>query len=319
MYISITDSETGSNKAGSRQLVNYLEKENRATAEGAEEREFWFNTAGREIIPQEVRVRIDGNTAKLGRNDAKFFLINISPSQKETAFLKERFGEKGAEEKLKEYSSRLMDAYAANFKRPLVQDSNDILWYGKLERCRYYGFKDPEVAQGIVKAGDRKEGEQLHVQVIVSRKDITNTIKLSPLNNSRGLNKEHSQRLGQFDRLAFKGSAELIFDQMFGFERQLEDTVNYALTMKKGSAEQKREILQSRPSGADQKSFFNKGASAAHENRGELQELIGAADFSGTGLFDILSSSDALRYENKEEQIPDFGRKKKKKRRPPGI
>lgn len=324
MYISITDSETGSNKAGSMQLVNYLEKENRAASEHAVERELWFNTAGREIVPQEVRVRIDNNISKLGRNDAKFFLINISPSQKETAFLKECFGEKGAEEKLKQYAVRVMDAYAANFKRPAVHDSKDLLWYGKLERFRYYSFKDPEVAKGNVKAGDRKEGEQLHVQIIVSRKDLSNKIKLSPLNNSRGLNIEHSQKLGQFDRVAFKGSAELIFDQMFGFDRAITDTMNYALTMKNGSPEQKKEIsrqddLQGRTTSQHNQTFPDITEVIYKHNTPELQQLIGEVDFSGTGLLDILSSSEALSDDNREDQISDFKKKKKKKRRPPGI
>ncbi|MDQ6532014.1 DUF5712 family protein [Flavobacterium sp. LHD-85] len=325
MYISITDSETGSNKAGSEQLVNYLEKENRAVREdAANARELWFNTASKEIIPQEVRIRIDNNIAKLGRNDAKFFLINISPSQKEIGFLKERFGVQGAEEKLKQYAVRVMDAYADNFKRPSVHDSKDLLWYGKLERNRYYSFKDDEVIQGTVKAGDRKPGEQLHVQIIVSRKDISNKIKLSPLNNSRGLNKEHSEKLGQFDRVAFKGSAEQIFDQMFGFDRPLEETVNYALTMKKGCTDQKQDIylknqLQSRPIDSQQNSLYDTVKVISPHNKPELQQLIDGIDFPAAGLFDILSADNGLVYENMEDQIKDFRKKKKKKRRPPGI
>ncbi|GIQ61285.1 hypothetical protein Flavo103_44200 [Flavobacterium collinsii] len=219
MYINITDSETGNNKASSRQLTNYLEKENHAILEDSLAKELWFNTTNREIIPQEVRVRIDNNTAKLGKDDATFFLINISPSQKEITYLKERFGNQIAEEKLKQHAVLVMDAYARNFKRPGIQDSKGLLWYGKLERYRYYTHRDLEVEQGIINAG-----EQMHVQVIVSRKDISNKIKLSPMNNSRGSNKEHSQRLGQFDRVAFKGSGEHIFDEMFSFDRSLKDT-----------------------------------------------------------------------------------------------
>lgn len=325
MYISITDSETGSNKASSEQLVNYLEKENRAVPEDATSvRELWFNTASRTIIPQQVRVRIDNNIAKLSKSDAKFFLINISPSQKEIVFLKERFGEQGAEEKLKQYAVQVMDAYAANFKRPSVYDSKNLLWYGKLERCRYYSFKDAEVTQGTVKAGDRKAGEQLHVQIIVSRKDISNKIKLSPLNNSRGLNKAHSQKLGQFDRVAFKGSAELIFDQMFGFDRALEDTVNYALTMKKDSPQQKQGIyLQNQPlsrlTDSHHQSFSDTAMVIYKDNIPELQQLIAGINIPAAGLFDILSADDAFIYENIEDQIKDFSKKKKKKRRPPGI
>jgi hypothetical protein len=234
MYINITDSETGNNKGSSRQLVNYLEKENSMTLDQDRAKELWFNHTSKEIIPQEVRIRIDNNRAKLSKNDAKFFLVNISPSQKEITFLKERFTDQGAEEKLKEYAIAVMDAYARNFKRPNIQDSKDLLWYAKLEHYRYYSHVDPEVEQGAVKAGERKAGGQMHVQIIVSRKDISNKIKLSPMNNSRGSNKQHSAKLGEFDRVAFKSSGEQIFDQMFGFDRLLKDTMNYALTMKNG-------------------------------------------------------------------------------------
>ena len=81
MYINITDSETGNNKGSSAALVTYLEKENRLK-ENEVKPEQWFNGKDTTITPQEVRVTIDNNIAKLGRNDAKFYLINISPSQR---------------------------------------------------------------------------------------------------------------------------------------------------------------------------------------------------------------------------------------------
>lgn len=81
-----------------------------------------------------------------------------------------------------------------------------MLWYGKLEHFRYYKHNDPEVKNGLRKKGEAKEGEQMHIQIIVTRKDITNKIKLSPMNNSRGKNAAHSAKLGQFDRKAFKQS-----------------------------------------------------------------------------------------------------------------
>jgi len=324
MYINITDSETGNNKGSSQQLVHYLEKENRATPEGHILKELWFNTTSGAIMPQEVRVRIDNNIARLGKNDAKFFLLNISPSQKEITYLKERFGNQGAEEKLKQYAVCVMNAYAHNFKRPGIKDSKDLLWYGKLERYRYYSFKDPQVVQGTLKAGDRKAGEQMHVQIIVSRKDISNKIKLSPMNNSRGNKKEHSARLGEFDRVAFKGSGEVIFDQMFGFTRLLKDTMNYALTMKNGSTEQKREIylqdqLQSRFPNTEKQTFPDTAMDSFKGQRSELEELIDGIGSPASGLFDISSSSDPLIYENMEDHIMDFKKKRKKKRRPPGL
>jgi hypothetical protein len=91
------------------------------------------------------------------------------------------------------------------------------------------------VTQGIKKRGVRKEGEQMHVQVIVSRKDATNLIKLSPMNTSRGKNEAHSKKMGQFDRVAFKQSGESLFDSFFQFDRQLKDSMAYANTQINGS------------------------------------------------------------------------------------
>ena len=237
MYINITDSETADNKGSSSNLVHYLDKENRADKENAPE--LWFNQVRENIASFEAMQTLDNNVAKLMRTEAKFFLVNISPSQKEIAFLKEKYGEEDAKEHLKAYVIKIMDEYALNFKRPGINSSKDLLWFGKLENHRYYSHKDPEVKQGLKKRGERKEGDQMHIQVIVSRKDITNKIKLSPMNKSKGRNAEHSQKMGQFDRSAFKQSGERVFDKEFGFERNLKDTFRYANEQKKGNLEQR--------------------------------------------------------------------------------
>lgn len=319
MYINITDSETGNNKGGCARLVEYLEKENLLASKENKELERWFNGERLDVIPQEVRIKIDNNIAKLGRSDPKFFLVNINPSEKEIIFLKERFGEKEAEEKLKEFAVKVMDAYAQNFKRTGVNSNEDLLWYGKLEHYRYYNHKDTEVKEGLVKAGQRKEGEQMHIQVIVSRKDITNKIKLSPENNSRGRNEKHSAKMGQFDRLAFKASGELIFDTMYDFKRQIKDTMNYALVMKNGNMEQKREL------------HLLELAENQNVHIGKISDSVKAADISVSqevwqlpdisnsslgALFDILSTPDSIANDHPDELILNQ-RKKKRKKRPP--
>ncbi|ARS41937.1 molybdopterin-guanine dinucleotide biosynthesis protein MobB [Sphingobacteriaceae bacterium GW460-11-11-14-LB5] len=240
MFISITDKKEAENKGSSVTLVHYLEKENR-TAKKAKQ-ELWFNAVRSDISAYEVMRRIDDNVAKLGRNDPKFFLINISPSKKEVAFLLERFGRDGAREELKKFTSNVMDEYARNFKRDGITGRKDLLWYGKLEDYRYYSHTDREVKNGEKKRGERKDGEQMHIQVIVSRKDISNRIKLSPQNTSRGKNIEHSKKMGQFDRLAFKQSGESVFDELFGFDRQLKETLAFANTQKNGSLSERTEM-----------------------------------------------------------------------------
>ncbi|MCA5005653.1 DUF5712 family protein [Sphingobacterium bovistauri] len=241
MYINITTSETGDNKGSCGALVAYLEKENK-DKKRLEDHENWFNGKSTFIKPHEVRIGIDNNIAKLTKGDSKFFLININPSQKELHFLISQFGEEGVKDKLKEFAIKVMDEYAKNFKRDTIRNHKDLLWYGKLENYRYYGYNDKEVKNGTRQRGDRKEGQQLHVQIIVSRKDITNKIKLSPQNTSRGKNASHSAKLGQFDRTAFKQSGESLFDEMFGFNRGLKERMDYANIMKNGTIQQKAQL-----------------------------------------------------------------------------
>ncbi|WDF69206.1 DUF5712 family protein [Sphingobacterium oryzagri] len=243
MFINISASETGNNKGSSSALVQYLEKENKGRHRS--EHEAWFNGGDRSIQPHEVRMAIDGNISKLGKNDSKFFLINLSPSSKELAHLLVVYGEEGLKDQLKSFAERMMDEYARNFKREGVKSSADLLWFAKVEDQRYYRHTDKAVKEGIRKVGDIKEGLQTHVQIIVSRKDITGRIKLSPQNTSKGSNAKHSAKLGQFDRKAFKQSGEHVFDTMFGFQRNLKDTVAYASVMKNGSIADKLDMFAS--------------------------------------------------------------------------
>jgi hypothetical protein len=287
MYINITDSETADNKGSSSSLVHYLDKENRAAQQ--QRPELWFNHERGTINSFDAMQALDNNIAKLMRTEAKFFLINISPSQKEIAWLKEQFGEQGAKEQLKTYAVKMMDEYALNFKRPGINSSKDLLWFGKLENYRYYGPKDPEVKQGLKKRGERKPGEQMHIQIVVSRKDITNKIKLSPMNNSKGRNVQHSQKMGQFDRSAFKQSGETVFDKQFKFERGFADTFRYANEHKKGTLEQRLALhsekrrqetaQQNRPAAKQQKLQPVKTQAKSQETGSFLKLVTGKAGY----------------------------------------
>jgi len=62
------------------------------------------------------------------------------------------------------------------------------------------------------------------------------------MNTSRGRNEEHSKKMGQFDRVAFKQCGETLFDELFEFDRQLKDTMAYANTQKNGSLNERLEM-----------------------------------------------------------------------------
>jgi hypothetical protein len=229
MHLNITNSETGDNKGSSGQLVHYLDKE--ARTDQSREPESWFNAAGKGYQSYTVRNSLDKNIAKLGKDDAKFYLINISPSQKEIAHLKEVYGDQQAEEQLRAYAIKVMDEYARNFKRPGINSNKDLLWYGKLEHHRYSSHKDQEVSQTRRPQIWRTIARPGHCQP----QGLTNKIKLSPENTSRGKNIAHSKKMGQFDRVAFKNSGERVFDELFDFNRPITDTFRYANTQVNGT------------------------------------------------------------------------------------
>lgn len=273
MYINITDNKEAGNKGSSGGLVNYLEKENRT--EALKYSELWFNGNRQNVEAYEVRRELDGNNAKLGRNEAKFFLINISPSQKELEHLKRSVGDADMKNVLKAYTEKVMDEYAKNFRRPGINGNKDLLWFGKVEHNRYYNHKDAAVKDGSKKRGEKKNGNQIHIQVIVSRRDITNKIKLSPMNSSKGRNTEHSKKMGQFDRMAFKQCGETLFDVQFGFERNLKDTLAHANILKNGTLQQREQL-----------DILNEASRNNHLSRSLVNELaLGVADgiFSSFG------------------------------------
>lgn len=314
MFIKITDSETGNNKSSSARLVEYLEKENKLKADNKQQ-ELWFTNGRFDVSHQEVRVKIDNNIAKLCHNDDKFFLVNISPSEKEIIFLKEKYTQDLLEEKLKEYAISVMDIYAQNFKKESVKTSSDLLWYGKLEHFRYYSNTDEKVKNGESKTGDIKPGEQMHIQIIVSRKDITNKIKLSPKNNSRGKNAVHSAKFGQFDNLAFKENSENLFDQMFEYQRELKDTILYSLTMKNDKVDDKKSLellnqIEENLKEFESEKYFKILENASLENIPLFEDIVEIFNFESLGILDGLLSSKQDPYDENKNLI--FKRKRKR-------
>jgi hypothetical protein len=236
-HVNITTSASGSNAGSSGGLVEYLEKENKLKPEG--KAELWFNQQRDDLRAYEVRQGIDGNTGKLKQSEAKFYLVNISPSQKELAHIG------NDPQTLKDYARSVMAEYAANFQKGLGPD--DVKWYGKVEYNRSYKWTDADVKKGLHQRGDQKAGAQLHVQIIVSRKDAGNKRLLSPLTNHRGQGKSaaHGQKFGQFNRVEFKERSEAVFDQQLGYRREVQESFRYQNTMSHGTALERADLMVS--------------------------------------------------------------------------
>ncbi len=283
-YATYLDKEAQIQGGTTRQFSAYLDKQNDEVR--VEGREYFFNGDGEHFGTEDLVKRIDSNVRGLKRREARYYTFSISPSSEELAHLRRTIadtrqslldaGESIPEtldddlmrRYLKDYAIQCMDAYARNFGHPEIHDNHDLLWYGMVEKDRYWKRHDPEVRtnaridreisllrkqlgkgqdehllkqiaaleqtyvrESKVRAGGSDEilrpmmsktGDNWHVHITVSRRDITNSINLSPNANGRG-SKRHvlngkAVRVG-FDREAYKIECEKTFDRLFAHQR----------------------------------------------------------------------------------------------------
>lgn len=203
------------NNAGScRRLANYLEHEDMERMEKGIYTEGFFNLAEDNLFKSQVIKDIDKNIGQLLKTDAKFYAIHVSPSEKELAAMGNTEQEQA--EAMKRYIREVViPEYAKNFNKGLSAD--DIKFYGKIHFSR-----------------DRSNNElNMHCHLIVSRKDQSNKIKISPLTNHKNTKKGTVK--GGFDRKNLFQQAEQGFDRLFNYDRQLTETFEYCNTMKNGN------------------------------------------------------------------------------------
>ncbi len=219
MHIKVQGGGGGNyaNASSSYGVVSYLRHEDKEQLKKDQKVEPFFSYNKEYVAPSEVVELLDQNKAKLSKTDAKFFVLTISPSQDEVLAMGSTPAEQS--EKFKEYINKeIMKHYAAGFGKNL--EAKDLLYFAKIHHAR----------------GDKTD-EQMHAHIIVSRKDLSNRIKLSPQTNHRDTKKGVVK--GGFDRTSFFQNAEISFDKLFGYNRSLEDTFEYKNTMKNGSMEQR--------------------------------------------------------------------------------
>ena len=205
---------TYNNAGSSRKLCNYCEHEDMERMEQGIYTEGFFNLTDDNVYKSQVIKDIDSNIGQLLKTDAKFYAIHASPSEKELRAM-------GATEQeqakaMKRYIREVViPEYAKNFNKGL--SAEDIKFYGKIHFSR-----------------DRSDNElNMHCHLIVSRKDQSNKVKISPLTNHR--NTKKGVITGGFDRTALFEKVEKGFDKLFGYNRQLSETFEYCNTIKNGS------------------------------------------------------------------------------------
>ncbi|WP_308601092.1 DUF5712 family protein [uncultured Dysgonomonas sp.] len=206
---------TYNNAGSSRRLAAYLEHEDMKRMEQGIYTEGFFNLTEENLYKLQVVKDIDNNKAQLLKADAKFYAIHVSPSEKELKAMGNTEQEQA--EAMRRYIREVfIPEYAKNFNKELSAD--DIKFYGKIHFDR-----------------DRSENSEgnMHCHIIVSRKDQSNKIKLSPLTNHRNTKKGIIK--GGFDRINLFEQVEHGFNRLFNYNRPLEESFEYYNTMRNGT------------------------------------------------------------------------------------
>jgi hypothetical protein len=306
MNIDFPPSSNGvyNNAGSSRQLANYLEHEDMERMQKGIYTEGFFNLTEDNIYKAQVIKDIDGNIGQLLKTDAKFYAIHVSPSEKELQAM--GITEPEQAEAMKRYIREVfIPEYAKNFNKGL--SAEDIKFHGKIHFNR-----------------DHSENKlNMHCHLIVSRKDQSNKIKISPLTNHRNTKKGAIK--GGFDRKTLFENAEKGFDRLFGYNRQLSETFEYCNTMKNGSLPDKMK-MQEQELKTPQKSIFVDTTDETHKSVGTNIQTFGQLNGQPakrsteqhelSSLLSIFPSvADVGSNVNSEEEQPLRKPKKKKKRR----
>lgn len=298
MPISKPHSTLGADNKGScSNLATYLEKENEVLDkiikktfsnsdifELESRKQRFFTHSETNISTIGVISCIDNNKRKLGTNDAKYFAPTISFSEYELnhiAFLAsgkenitsvwdlnlielERYNHL-----IMEFGRKVMNNYAINFNRQDkgINSGADLVYFGKIEHFRKFKGTDDDVIKGSAISGALKKGLQSHIHVIVSRKDKSQKLKLSPTCNEKNTTRtigENEYKVG-FDRVKWITMNESTFDDYFQYKRKELEKFKNQNILKNGSPQEKFDLksqinaIQNKAVLTEKNSVRNKG------------------------------------------------------------
>ena len=291
---------TYNNAGSSRQLVSYLEHEDLERMEKGIYTDGFFTLTDDNIYKSKVINDIDTIIGQLLKTDAKFFAIHVSPSESELRAMGNTEKEKA--EAMKRYIREVfIPEYAKNFNRGLSEA--DIKFYGKIHFDR-----------------NRSDNQlNMHCHLIVSRKDQTNKKKLSPLTNHK--NTKKGTVTGGFDRVNLFQQLEQGFDKLFGYNRQLSESFEYANTMKNGSISEQLELQEQNFTGENKKEIYQASEkenmiSCNLDSKQETKHAYNQLNNgSSNSLLSIFSLGDGNNYDaTQAEELQAQKRKKKKKK-----
>ncbi|MCM1302059.1 MAG: DUF5712 family protein [Alistipes senegalensis] len=333
----------------SRRLSAYLDKQNDTVR--VEGQEYFFNGEGNTFDSEQVTRAIDGNVKGLKKSEARYYTFAISPSREEIEHLRrtiadtrqalsdsgevipDSFDDDLMRGYLKDYAVRCMDAYARNFNHPQIRSNRDLLWFGMVEKDRYWKNGDREVGfnRQILKRIDKlrqrgsgspdtskkiaelekrlirecdvrpggsrevltammpKSGDNWHIHVCVSRRDITDTFSLSPNANGRG-SKKHvlngkSVRVG-FDREAYKIGCEQLFDRTFVHSRLATESYEKTKALRRqGAFAYAKQLASDRAVRREERAAFRRAGLAGY--RDYFNDLLQCESLDGRQLLQL--------------------------------
>lgn len=269
-----------------KKCVDYLSKE----IENAAEDDNFFTNASDNVDANTVAFQIEHNCKGLKLNENRFFMANINPSMEEIEHIQrgvEQFCRKNnieaqkdkeaiLRQHLKEFSGDVMDQYAQNFGREGVDCGQDLVWYGKVEKHRYWKHDAKEVIENnilfkqietlekngvetdlinelrgelnkdldqVIYSNMPKSGCNWHVHIVISRKDATQKKSLSPLSkcqNSQNHIVNGKPCKSGFSRVQFAKRVEAAFDKKFDYVRPYHQTIDARLEFAKIKTENVR-------------------------------------------------------------------------------
>lgn len=227
------DKKTG-NASGIEKMTEYLSKEDK-DRDKDHELSGMFSSEEKNLSQEQAKeiVEHSGYRKGLGANDAKYYTVVMSFSQKELV------GKTNQE--LIEFAQRNFAELYVGGVVGRELDPKTIAWVGKLEENRYYKGDDPEVKDGKAKSGQLKSGDNRHLHIIVARKTLDGK-QISPHSNHFREGKSRGAVKSGYDQDVFKIDAETRFDKDFGYKRSKEESVAFKISPYRKDILGKRQI-----------------------------------------------------------------------------
>ncbi len=206
MYVKIINPKTNgrkiyNNRGSSQRCVNYLVGEAKKTGGEAT----FFGPPGSEPkTAAEAVALLDTNVKGLAKDDPKFHSLVLSPSYDELLLVGNN------PNALESYTQKVMGLYAENFilKNGEQLGEESLVWTATIHRERTNRGTDEGVQ------GEKKDGLQTHIHIMVSARDADQKITLNPLG-----------RLDRFNRVTFHAEAVVQMEMQFGRVRLLDVAV----------------------------------------------------------------------------------------------